>query len=197
MAARRRWVDLRRFTIDHTTITRLGAAGAVLLALAAAAWLWTPSTVAADGSSSAPVDAPLPAAITVHVTGEVVRPGLVDLTAGSRIADAIAAAGGTLPSADLGALNLAAPVRDGERVHIGAEGPGGESAPVLDDGLVHLNEASAADLERLPGVGPVLAARILDHRDQHGPFAAPEDLLDVPGIGEGRLEAMRDVIAIP
>lgn len=169
----------------------------MLLALAAAAWLWTPSTVAADGSGATPIDAPMPAAITVHVTGEVAHPGLVDLAAGSRIADAIAAAGGTLPSADLGALNLAAPVRDGERVHIGAEGPGGATGPAPDDGLVHLNEASEADLERLPGVGPVLAARILDHRNQHGPFAAPEDLLDVPGIGEGRLEAMRDLIAIP
>lgn len=179
------------------TMTRLAAAGAVIVALAAAAWLWTPTTVAAGGGddSAVPV-APVPG-LTVHVSGEVAAPGLVELHAGARIADAVAAAGGTLRSADLSALNLAAPVRDGEQIHVAADRPDAPPAAAGDDGRVHINRAAVSDLEALPGVGPVLAGRIFAYREEHGPFASAEDLLDVPGIGEAKLAAMRDVLAIP
>ena len=124
-------------------------------------------------------------------------PGLVELAAGARVADAVAAAGGTIAGADLAALNLASPVRDGEQVHIPSGDSSGDRPAGADDGLVHVNRAVAADLEQLPGVGPVLAERIAAFREDHGPFSAPEDLLGVPGIGEAKLAAMRDLIAIP
>ncbi|MDX1689981.1 MAG: ComEA family DNA-binding protein [Acidimicrobiia bacterium] len=138
---------------------------------------------------------PLAAGITVHVSGAVRSPGLVEVASGARIADAVAAAGGARSDADLGALNLAAPVVDGGRVVVPAllpDAPAG-SAP----GRVPLNAASAEQLQRIPGVGPVLAERIVAHRSAHGPFTVVEDLLDVPGIGEGKLAAMRDAVAVP
>lgn len=137
--------------------------------------------------------------ITVHVAGLVQRPGLVELPEGSRVADAVAAAGGLLPGAMAEAVNLAAPVGDGEQVVIpGADqaSRNGSQTPVTD-GKVHLNRATAVDLEALPGVGPVLAERIVAYRDENGPFETLEDLLDVPGIGEAKLSSFRDLLAIP
>jgi competence protein ComEA len=138
--------------------------------------------------------------ITVHVAGAVHSPGLVTLQGGDRVAHAVVAAGGALAVADLSALNLAAPVGDGDQVTVPAKG---ETAPmrinpgnVRDDGLVDVNYASAADLEALPGVGPVLADRIFEYREEHGPFNTVEDLLDVPGIGEGKLAALREALVL-
>lgn len=148
----------------------------------------TGSTAAADA----------PAVITVHVAGAVADPGLVAVPAGSRVADAVAAAGGALPSADLGALNLAGPVRDSDRIEVPAIGD--PATPAAEDGAasgVDLNRATVAELETLPGVGPVLAERIVAHRDAHGPFTTVEDLLDVPGIGEAKLAALRDEVSAP
>jgi competence protein ComEA len=133
----------------------------------------------------------------VHVSGAVAEPGLVELDVGSRVADAVAAAGGTVREADLSQVNLAAPVRDGERVHIPTAARDGPLTPTAGDGRIRINHAGQAELEAIPGVGPVLAERIVAFRDEHGPFEAPEDLLDVPGIGEAKLAAMRDAIAIP
>lgn len=132
--------------------------------------------------------------VTVHVSGAVTRPGLVTLDADARVADAIVAAGGATPDAELSALNLAATVGDGARlivpsVMVGEVGEVG--------GMVRVNSASASDLEQLSGVGPVLAQRIVDHRDSNGPFEVVEDLLAVPGIGEAKLAAIRDSILVP
>jgi competence protein ComEA len=130
------------------------------------------------------------------VSGAVNRPGLVTLPASSRVADAIAGAGGAKPGADLAGLNLASSVDDGDQIVVplvGAEPLPGQPA----DRGIDINRATATELEDLPGVGPVLAARIVAYRDLHGPFAAVEDLLDVGGIGEAKLAAMRDSIATP
>lgn len=138
------------------------------------------------------------AGITVHVSGAVFGPGLVELLPGARVADAVAAAGGTLRTADLAALNLAAPVRDGEQIRVpelAIASNGGVA--IVDDGLVRINDADATGLEALPGVGPVLAGRIVAVREESGPFATVEDLLDVPGIGEATLAGLRDVVAVP
>ena len=145
-------------------------------------------------STSAP-----PATLIVHVAGWVKRPGLVELASGGRVADAVAAAGGALPGADLSALNLAAPLRDGDQIRVPAPGEAAAmgSAGGDADAPVDVNRASAAELERLPGVGPVLAQRIVDYREEHGPFATAEDLLDVPGIGEAKLAELRDAISLP
>jgi competence protein ComEA len=177
-----------------------------VLAIVVLGVLWfgrsTPDPAGAPAVDLGGVDV-APGGLTVHVSGEVASPGLVALPTGARVADAVAAAGGTLPAADLASLNLAAPVRDGEHVAIisrsselsdqGATVPAG----AVDDGRVHVNRATAAELEVLPGVGPVLAGRIAAHRDEHGAFTAVEDLLDVAGIGEAKLAAMRDVVALP
>ncbi len=169
------------------------------------------ASLSGDGGAAMAVDQPAavsppaPDRLTVHVSGEVSEPGLAELPAGARVADAIAAAGGGLRTADLDVVNLAAPVVDGEMVRIPAIGDDVEVPSGVDrgsgdtgsDGKVAVNRADAAALETLPGVGPVLAARILTHRDTEGAFATVEDLLDVPGIGEGRLAALRDLVIIP
>lgn len=187
--------------MDTSQLSKLTIVGVLVLAGAGAVWFWPRIAPVEEPVEPVVASGETVPGVTLHVSGAVASPGLVHVPAGSRVADAIAAAGGVLPGADVGSLNLAAPVRDGEQLRVadavefGAGGGGGGDPP--DDGRVHINDADAATLELLPGVGPVLAARILAHREQHGSFASVEDLLDVPGIGEGRLAVMRDVIAIP
>jgi len=148
-------------------------------------------TSAAPSSDPAPATAPStpsPAGtVVVSVVGLVVSPGLVTLPAGSRVADALAAAGGLRPEADPASVNAAALLADGQQVAVGV--PGAAGAPAAgapgagDGGLLDLNTATAADLDGLPGIGPVLAQRIVDHRAQHGPFTSVDQLDDVSGIG--------------
>lgn len=137
--------------------------------------------------------------ITVHVAGGVRRPGLVSLSPDARVADAVAAAGGASGSAELAAINLAAPVHDGMQIVVPQGGDSGHAGgPVVDGGspFVDINTAGVAELTGLPGVGAVLAARIVDHRDTNGPFGSVDDLLDVPGIGEGKLSAIREMARV-
>ncbi len=139
-----------------------------------------------------------PGSITVHVAGEVVAPGLVVVDESARVADAIAAAGGSSREAGLSLVNLAATLRDGEQIVIPGEADGpGATRGATGDGRVRINLASVGELGQLPGVGPVLAARIAAYREANGPFTAVEDLLDVPGIGEGKLATLRDAVALP
>jgi len=176
----------------------LGAVLTVLVAAAGGLWYLQrapeeppPVTIARVGSARE-------AMVTVHVSGAVARPGLVRVEEGARVADAVVAAGGALPEADLGAVNLAARVADGQRLAVPASSAAGGSAPREPDrGTVAVNSASASELESLPGVGPVLAERIVEHRERHGAFAVVEDLLDVPGIGEAKLAALRDAVQVP
>lgn len=142
-------------------------------------------------------DATAAAELVVHVAGAVQRPGLVSVRPGSRVADAIAAAGGVTGEAIETAVNLAAPVSDGMQVVVPSMADPSGAGSTGGDGRTHVNQASVAELEALPGVGPVLAERIAAHRDANGPFETVEDLLDVPGIGESKLDAMRDAIAVP
>ena len=135
--------------------------------------------------------------ITVHIAGAVRLPGLVELPRGARVADAIALAGGARQDADLSSLNLAAPVADGAHLIVAERGSSLDGPSQDHSGPVRVNSATAGDLERIPGVGPVLAERIVAHREANGPFVSVEDLLDVPGIGEGKLASMRDSVAIP
>lgn len=131
--------------------------------------------------------------ITVHVSGAVRHPGLVEVPPDARVADAVVAAGGAVPDADLTGLNLAGRVIDGGRIVV----PDRAAPPDGASGPIRVNEATVDELEAIPGVGPVLAGRIVDHREAHGPFAVVEDLLDVPGIGEGKLAAIREDVAVP
>lgn len=135
------------------------------------------------------------ALIEVHVAGWVALPGVVQLAEGAIVADAIDAAGGLKPGAASHTINLAAPVRAGDQIYVA--GPDVDQETPTGDGLVSVNQADASDLEQLPGVGPVLAERIVSYREDNGPFNEVEDLLDVPGIGESKLASMRDLIRVP
>lgn len=169
--------------------------GALVLAVGAGAW-WSlrspqPAPVEVEEATTSPAEA----TITVHVAGAVVHPGLVRVAPDARVADAVAAAGGALAAADLGALNLAAPLQDGDRLAVPRVGDPLSSPS--DEAGVDLNTATVGELEELPGVGPVLAGRIVAHRELHGPFTAVEDLLDVAGIGEAKLAQIREAVGAP
>ncbi len=167
---------------------------------AAFGWTRRDQPIAPAGASPPVVTAPIET-IQVHVSGWVAAPGVVSLPADALAADAIAAAGGLRPGASVDAVNLAAPVAAGTQLVI----PGPDDAGVgvggapgaTSGGLVAVNRATAAELETLPGVGPVLASRIVAYRDENGPFSTVEDLLSVPGIGEAKLAALRDLITVP
>ncbi|MCZ6505246.1 MAG: ComEA family DNA-binding protein [Actinobacteria bacterium] len=134
------------------------------------------------------------ASIDVHVAGWVVSPGVVRVAPASIVADAIEAAGGLRPGALVDRINLAAPLRSGDQIVVPGPGALVESS---EGGPLALNRASANDLEELPGVGPVLAERIVAYREQNGPFTEVEDLLQVGGIGEAKLASIRDLVRIP
>lgn len=141
---------------------------------------------------------PTVAAIYVHILGQVVRPGLYELPDGARAVDAVAAAGGFTEQADAAGLNLARFVSDGEQIVVPAIGDAASTtAPgITADGRVNLNTADAAALDTLPGVGPATAANILAWREEHGRFESVDDLLDVGGIGEAKLDAIRDLVTV-
>jgi len=133
--------------------------------------------------------------VRVHVSGMVVAPGVVDVAPDAIVADAIDAAGGLLPQAQVDQINLAAPVTAGAQIVVpGQDGQQEGSGPSQEDGVISINVATASDLESLPGVGPVLAERIVAFREENGGFEVVEDLLQVPGIGEAKLAAMRDLV---
>lgn len=154
---------------------------------------------ASPSSASTPgaVDAGAGSVIYVHILGQVARPGLYTLHDGDRGVDIVAAAGGFTPDADPASLNLARFLSDGEQIVVPAVG----EAPVAAtgagaDGTVNLNTADATALETLPRIGPAMAQRILDWRDDNGRFTAVEDLLDVPGIGQATFEGLRDLVTV-
>lgn len=139
--------------------------------------------------------------LVVHVVGEVRRPGLYELEEGSRVAAAVELAGGPKPKAALELLNLAAPVGDGQQIVVPARQEGAEQAlpsggARAAGGPVRLNSASLAELDTLPGVGPVTAQKILDYREKHGGFRALDELDAIPGIGPARLEQLKEVVQL-
>jgi competence protein ComEA len=171
-----------------------------------------PGDPAATTTTTAAVEPPA-AEVVVHAAGAVNAPGLHRLPAGARVADLLDVAGGPAPGADLDRLNLAAPLVDGERIFVpmpdqvvpvaeasgpgatgpGAGGPAGTSTPRSP---VDLNRATLADLEALPGVGPATAQAILDERARRGRFGSVEELLEVRGIGDAKLAALRDLVRV-
>lgn len=155
------------------------------------------------GTASAPASAsPSPELVVlVDVAGWVRRPGVYEFTEGARVIDAIDAAGGARSGAVLEALNLAAPLTDGIQILVPREGQEGVApAPVtggaVGGGLVNVNSAIATELEELPGIGEVIAQRIIDYRTENGPFATVDELLDVSGIGDAILESIRELVTV-
>lgn len=151
-----------------------------------------------------PNGSPSPSVMLVDVAGWVRRPGVYEFAAGARVVDAIDAAGGARPDAALELLNLAASLVDGTQVLVTKRGetppvaavPGAPGIAGGPGALVNINTASASELEALPGVGEVIAQRIVDHRTANGPFASVDELLEVSGIGEATLEDMRELVTV-
>ena len=153
--------------------------------------------------AAAPKPKPASTVLVVQVVGAVRHPGLYRLPADSRVADAVRRAGGASRRADTELINLAAPLADGVQVIVPRKGAGGTlGAPSTSGasggqpaGPVHLNSATLEDLEALPGIGPVTAQKILDYRQQHGPFTSVDELDAVPGIGPAHMAQLRDLVA--
>lgn len=182
----------------------------------------TPSTAPLPAPSTAPSTDPAPgevptsggvattaagstsAGLVVHVAGKVKQPGIVSLPAGSRVIDALQEAGGARRGVDLSGLNLARPLADGEQIMVGATSSAPGAAPLTvpappgqpPTSVVNLNTATSAQLEELPGVGPVTAAGILEWRAEHGRFSTVEELLEVSGIGDATLAELREHVTV-
>jgi competence protein ComEA len=146
--------------------------------------------------------------IVVDVAGLVRSPGVYQFHQGDRVIDAITRAGGARPGADLTSLNLAALLTDAEQIIVGKAGQGGVATGTSGassgagggsgspGALVNINTATLDQLETLPGIGPALGQRIIDYREQHGPFHTVNDLLDVSGIGDQRLADLRSMVTV-
>jgi competence protein ComEA len=188
--------------------TTAGAPGAVP---AAAAGAGSGGSDPPDDPGSAPATTGAGAEVVVHVAGAVTTPGVQHLPAGSRVVDAVEAAGGAALDADQSRINLAAPLEDGQQVYVprlgelgggaGPAGPGGGSGGggpggAGDEAVVNLNTATVDQLDVLPGIGPAIAQAVVDYRDQHGPFASVDQLLEVRGIGEAKLEDLREQVVV-
>ncbi|HEX2196030.1 MAG TPA: ComEA family DNA-binding protein [Actinomycetota bacterium] len=175
---------------------------AVLVVGGLLVWGRKPAAAVAPPATAAPSTAGSPSGAVpfVHVAGAVRSPGLYELPSGARVADAIEAAGGAGARADLGALNLAAPLSDGAKVDVLLRGRGNAASPApvpsASPAAVSLNSADAAALETIPGVGPVTAAAILAYRDEAGPFTSVEQLMEVSGIGPATLESIRPHVSL-
>lgn len=191
-----------------------GVVAVLVLVVAGVGWLIS----SRQGPSGPPVEEALPfagsststtvpeaAQVVVHVAGAVARPGVYSLPPRSRVGDAVAAAGGAGPDADLDRVNLAALVADGERVYVPRRGepapapetpvPSARAGPTAS-GPLDLNTATVEQLESLPGIGPTTARAIVDHRARRGRFRSVEQLLDIRGIGPSKLAALRSKVRV-
>jgi competence protein ComEA len=195
------------FLLPHRRLLLAAAVALVLLLLAARFIL--PAGTTTPAAPLPPPPAPGTSATgtgsraVVDVVGAVRRPGLYRLGPGSRIADAVARAGGATGKADLAQVNLAAPIADGEQVVVPKRGLAATAPPAAGGSStggspstapVQLSTATVEQLDSLPGIGPVTAQKILDYRTKHGAFSSVDELDAVPGIGPARLDQLRDLV---
>jgi competence protein ComEA len=212
------WFGVRRLAATVATVVVVVAAGWWLLRAPAPpteAGLPRAVTASSAPTVSGPPAEPAPAPTTtstsrsvlvVHVAGAVAAPGVYELPGAARAADAVTAAGGATADAELDALNLAAPLQDGERVYVPIVGeplpppapvsPGSANAPALPPGPVNVNRAAAEELQGLPGVGPATAQAIVADREANGPFASVDELERVRGIGPAKLAVIRPLVTV-
>lgn len=163
-------------------------------------------TVVPPEPTATPEPSATPAPITVYVTGAVAQSeSLVELPYNSRVEDAIEAAGGALETADLVSVNLADILRDGDQVHVREQAATADPDPLEEEiilatpssgDIVNINTATVEELDALPGIGPAIAQRIVDHRETNGAFTSIDELDDVSGIGESILNQIREQIVI-
>ncbi len=160
-------------------------------------WSATQAAESTDSMWDEAMPTPTTALLVVYVSGAVAAPDVYRLPAGARVIDALQAAGGLTEVADISALNLAAPVRDGEQVRVARMG---ETIALPEtsgaSGLINLNRASAAELEELPGIGATLAARIVARRESQGPYRSVEELREVSGISEKLFTQIAPLVTI-
>jgi competence protein ComEA len=177
----------------------LGGGGETGASVSTIPTLTAPATPSVGSSPAVSAPDSAPNVLVVDVAGAVRHPGLYRLPSGSRIADAVARAGGMSRRAAAALVNLAAPLADGEQVLVpssvagaaGAAAAGGAASPSAP---VDLNSATAEQLDALPGIGPVTAQKIVNYRTQHGPFTSVDDLDAIPGIGPARIENLRGLV---
>jgi competence protein ComEA len=185
----------------------LNMAAGILFGLFLAALIWIVSRNP-SGEAVTLRPAPTERPVIVYITGAVPRPGIYALPEGSRVQDGIAAAGGFLAEAQRTDINLAAFLIDGEKIDIPFVEGGSpvlptpiENSPVLpgpgsSTELIDINTASTFELETLPGIGPTTAQKIIEYRQQNGPFVSIEDIINVSGIGPGLYERIKDLITV-
>ncbi|MHB8780994.1 MAG: helix-hairpin-helix domain-containing protein [Candidatus Geothermincolia bacterium] len=170
---------------------------ALLLALGCVVLLISrqhPREVVIQPADPEPVEQSAP--LMVHVAGAVARPGIYEFEGRARVADAVLEAGGALGDADLDRVNLAARLHDGEKVNIPRIGETPAPADGDKNGPVNLNSATAAELEKIPGIGPVLSQRIIEFREEHGGFDSVQQLRQVEGIGPKKFEDLKDRVEV-
>ena len=188
-------LDRRRLLVAGIVLLAVLALGGRLLLRSDRPAVPEPIRVAAQSPASSAATSQL----FVHVVGAVRRPGLYRLDAGSRVADALARAGGTTRRAQLELVNLAAPLADGQQVVVPRRGSVASAAAgaggLAPTAPVQLSTATLEQLDALPGVGPVTAQKILDYRQQHGSFRSVDELDAISGIGPARLEQLRGLVA--
>jgi competence protein ComEA len=194
----------RRVVVAIVALAAVGLVGGYGVAMRA-----KPKAEKISLASPGPAGAAKPSGrlVYVHVGGAVHRPGLYEVPDGSRVFDAVRAAGGATDQADLDSLNLASKVKDGDKILVparvepgadpppgGAPGAGGSAASA--GGLINLNSATLEQLDSLPGVGPSTAQKIIDYRTQHGGFRSVDELMDVPGIGPAKFAELKDQVTV-
>ena len=184
-----------------TLVAGLIAGGAVVYFTMRAAAPSTSIVVSTPLPTPTPFPSSTPAPIRVHVSGAVRQPDVYELPPGSIVKDAVEAAGGPASDADLDGVNLAVELRDQQQVYVPRQGEVAPMVPSVSGGGAsagpgNINTATAAELEALPGVGPKTAGAIVEYRKANGPFESIEDIMDVPGIGEGTFEKIKGGITV-
>lgn len=168
-----------------------------VIVLGSAAWHFSDVLLAETDGTEIPVaETPVPASVYVYVSGAVRRPGLYSFDHTVRVGEAVQAAGNALAYADVASVNYAEEAEDGMHIHIPYDFSGVPAGSSEKDGLININEADETDLNKLPGIGPAIARRIIEYRMENGMFTSAEELKHVKGIGESKFEQLRDKVTV-
>lgn len=185
--------------LERYRVPIVGVLSALLVTAGAVIYVRRPASQPIEIEEPSLTPLPDSVEVGVYVTGAVQNPGVYFLPEESRVQDALDAAGGPASSADLDRVNLAQRVYDEDQIYvpeIGEENIPSTRIGGSDEGLININTASAAELESLPGIGPVLAQSVVDYREAHGLFGSVEEIMEVQGIGQGVFEDIKELITV-